>query len=118
MERNAQKRESINVLQEAIDLQIKKSNDYQNPNSTIRQADYYPNGIDDLITTVHAKTLRLRSVTGAMKHDPSYKQNFESIEDSCKDIINYASFIVAYCRGKIDGQDPNRDVFNRPKGKK
>lgn len=111
-------RESVVVLQEAIELQIKKSADYQNPHSIIKQADYYPNGVDDLITTINAKVLRLRSVTGAMKHDPEYRQNFESIEDSCLDIINYASFVVAYCRGKIDGQDTNRDIFNRPRADK
>src|SRR5665213_2418504 len=34
--------ESVKVLQECIDLQLKKSRDYQNPASTIKQADYYP----------------------------------------------------------------------------
>ena len=34
--------ESIKVLLEALDIQRKKSTDYQNPNSSIHQADYYP----------------------------------------------------------------------------
>jgi hypothetical protein len=38
--------------------------------------------------------------------------NFESIEDTYKDMINYCSFAVAYARGKMEGQDPQRDMFN------
>ena len=34
-------KESLKVLQTAAEIQNKKSNDYQNPNSRIRQADYY-----------------------------------------------------------------------------
>lgn len=106
-------RESVNVLQECIDLQRKKSNDYQNPNSSVRQADYYPSGCLTLLDTIQAKTLRMRSVMEAMVNDPSYNPNFESLEDSAKDLINYASFFVAYMRGKIDGQKPERDYLNR-----
>lgn len=32
---------SLKVLQRAAEIQAKKSNDYQNPNSRIKQADYY-----------------------------------------------------------------------------
>ena len=35
------------------------------------------------------------------------------MEDSFKDLINYSSFAVQYCRGKIPGQSPNRDFLNR-----
>jgi hypothetical protein len=48
-----------------------------------------------------------------MENDPGYEPNFESIEDSLKDLINYASFAVAYSRGKIDGQRADRDFLNR-----
>lgn len=106
-------RESVKVLQECIDLQRKKSNDYQNPNSKIKQADYYPSGCLTILEIMHAKMLRMRSVMEAMQNDPNYKQNFESLEDSAKDLINYASFFVAYSRGKVDGQDPDRDFLNR-----
>jgi hypothetical protein len=47
-------RESVNVLQECIDLQEKKSRDYQNPNSSVSQADYYPNGITTISHGSHA----------------------------------------------------------------
>ena len=62
---------------------------------------------------IHTKTLRLWSVLEAMENDPDYQPNFESMEDSFKDLINYSSFAVSYCRGKIPGQSPNRDFLNR-----
>lgn len=107
-------RESVKVLQECIDLQTQKANDYQNPNSKVKQADYYPNGVMTLLDINHAKMLRMQSVVAAMQHDPEYEPNFESIEDSAKDMINYCSFIVSYCRGMMEGQDPNNDFLNRP----
>jgi hypothetical protein len=108
-------RESIKVLQECAELQDRKSRDYQNENSRIVQADYYPRGIASLMDIIHTKTLRLWSVLEAMENDPSYEPNFESVEDSFKDLINYASFGVAYARGKIPGQDPDKDFLNRTK---
>lgn len=105
--------ESVNVLMECIDLQKKKSLDYQNPNSIIKQADYYPNGCSTILDVIHAKVLRMRSVMEAMQNDLNYKPNFESLEDSAKDLINYASFFVSYSRGKMDGQDISRDFLNR-----
>ena len=83
-------RYSVNVLRECIDLQNEKANDYQNPNSTIKQADYYPSGCLTILEIIQAKVLRMRSVMEAMQNDPNYKPNFESLEDSAKDLINYA----------------------------
>jgi hypothetical protein len=111
----AEVKESISVLQECAALQLKKSNDYQNPNSRIKQADYYPRGVASILDTIHGKVLRAYSVMEAMENDPNYKPNFESLEDSFKDMINYASFAVAYSRGKIEGQDGTRDFLNKPK---
>lgn len=108
-----QTRESVKVLHECIELQTAKANDYQNPNSKIKQADYYPNGVMTLLDINHAKMLRMQSVVAAMQNDPTYKPNFESLEDSAKDMINYCSFIVSYCRGKMEGQNSNHDFLNR-----
>lgn len=104
--------ESAKVLQECIDLQLRKSRDYQNPNSTVKQADYYPNGVITIYDIMHAKMLRMKSVMEAMQSD-GYDPNFESLEDSAKDLINYASFFVSYCRNKIPGQDADHDAFNK-----
>jgi hypothetical protein len=108
-----QDRESVRVLQECIDLQRKKARDYQNPNSSIKQSDYYPSGCLTIFEIMQAKMLRMRSVIEAMQYDPEYTPNFESLEDSAKDLANYCSFFVSYSRGKIDGQDTTRDFLNR-----
>ena len=106
---------SIKVLQECAELQQRKSRDYQNPNSRIKQADYYPRGIASILDIIYAKTLRMYSVLEAMESDPEYDPNFESLEDSGKDLINYASFLVAYMRHGVDGQDLDKDFLNRKK---
>jgi hypothetical protein len=106
-------KESLKVLSECAEIQIKKSNDYQNPNSRIVQADYYPRGVASIMDIINAKVLRLWSVIEAMESDKNYNPNYESIEDSAKDLINYASFLVAYSRGKIPGQDASKDFLNR-----
>src|SRR5579864_8096807 len=93
-------RHSVAVLRECIDLQNKKANDYQNKLSTVKQADYYPSGLVTLLDIMHAKQLRMRSMVEAMQNDPNYTPSFEGIEDSLKDLINYASFAVSYLRYK------------------
>jgi hypothetical protein len=108
-------KESLKILQKAAEVQTKKSNDYQNPNSRIRQAMYYPRGCASILDTISSKVLRMQSVLEAMEQDPNYDPNFESLEDSCVDLINYASFFAAYMNNGIDGQDPSRDFLNRPK---
>jgi|TARA_R100000005_G_C4811618_1_gene97749 hypothetical protein len=108
-------KESLKVLQKAAEIQNKKGNDYQNPNSRVRQAMYYPRGCATILDTMQAKVLRIQSVLEAMEQDKNYDPNFESLEDSCIDIINYASFFVAYMNGHIDGQHPDNDFLNRPK---
>jgi hypothetical protein len=106
-------KESIKVLEEAKQLQLKKANDYQNSNSNIVQADYYPNGCSTILDIMNTKILRMRSVIEAMQHDQNYKPNFESLEDSAVDLINYASFFVEYSRGKMIGQHKDKDFLNR-----
>jgi hypothetical protein len=92
--------ESVKVLQECADLQLKKSNDYQNPNSKVKQAMHYRRGVDTIYDIMHGKMLRIQSLLEAKTDNP----NFESLEDSFKDLINYGSFAVSYLRGKMDGQ--------------
>lgn len=104
-------RYSANVLLEAAAIQEKKGQDYQNPLSRVRQSDHYPRGVYTILDTVNGKLLRMYSVLETMEEGG--KVNFESVEDSALDAINYLSFIVAYMRGEIDGQQPNTDIFNR-----
>ena len=104
-------RPSVSVLRECIELQNKKSQDYQGSTTSVQQADYYPSGIKTIYEIMHAKMLRAKSVMEQMEQGGS--QNFESLEDTLKDLCNYASFGVAYLRSQVPGQDESRDVFNR-----
>jgi len=104
-------RESANILMEAAQLQERKGQDYQNPLSRVRQADHYPRGVYTILDTINGKMLRMYSVLETMEQGG--KVNFESVEDSAIDMINYASFLVAYMRGEIDGQEMGKDIFNR-----
>ena len=103
-------KESIIVLQECAELQSKKSEDYQNPNSNVKQADHYRRGVDSIHDTMHGKMLRAQSLL-----ESGDAANFESLEDTYKDLINYASFAVSYIRGKMEGQKPELDYLTRPK---
>ena len=73
--------------------------------------DHYPRGVNTILDTVNGKMLRMYSVLETM--EAGGKVNFESVEDSALDAINYLSFIVAYMRGEIDGQVEGKDIFNR-----
>jgi len=104
-------RYSANVLLEAAAIQDAKGHDYQNPLSRVRQVDHYPRGVNTILDTVNGKMLRMYSVLETM--EAGGKVNFESVEDSALDAINYLSFIVAYMRGEVDGQVEGKDIFNR-----
>jgi hypothetical protein len=104
-------RPSANILLEAADIQERKGQDYNNAVSSVQQADYYPRGVTSILDIVNAKYLRMVSVLETMEAGGNV--NFESVEDSAIDMINYASFIVAYMRGQVPGQNPNHDIFNR-----
>ena len=106
-------KESLKALEEAAAIQNKKSNDYQNAESRIKQAQYYPHGCATILDLIHSKVLRMYSVMEAMENDKNYQPNFESLEDSAIDLINYGSFFVSYMRGKMEGQDPDRNFLNK-----
>jgi hypothetical protein len=101
--------ESVIILQECIALQQAKSQDYQNPNSNVVQAMHYRRGVDSIHDIMQGKLYRAQSLLESGRADSA---NFESLEDTYKDLINYASFAVAWLRGGIPGQDLNRDMFN------
>ena len=106
-------RESVNVLRECIDLQIRKSQDYQNPNSNIVQSMHYRRGVSTIHDMIHQKLLRAQSLLEPVENGEDYNPNFESLEDTYKDLINYASFAVAYLRHEMEGQEADRDILNR-----
>lgn len=106
-------RESVIVLEECIELQKRKSQDYQNPNSNIVQAMHYRRGVSTIHDMISQKLLRAQSLLEAYEYGEGSQPNFESLEDTYKDLINYASFAVSYLRGKMEGQASDRDMLNR-----
>jgi hypothetical protein len=106
--------EAVRVLSECADLQMRKSSDYQNPNSNVKQADHYRRGVGTIHDMVAQKLLRAQSLIETAERSGGTVPNFESLEDTYKDIINYASFAVSYLRGKMNGQRADRDFLNRP----
>lgn len=100
---------SVTVLFEAMDMQFKKNHDYDS--GGITRADYFIHGLDSFEYEVNKKWLRLRSVLWLTKRKISL--NFESVETSLMDAINYLSFMVAWIRHKLEGQDPLKDLYNQ-----
>ena len=80
----------LQILKRAAELQTKKGNDYQNPASRVRQADYYPRGVNTILDIMIGKVLRMQSILDAMENNEDHSENFESLEDSAVDLINYA----------------------------
>lgn len=103
-------RESLKVLRECADMQRKKSSDYQAEESNVTQAMHYRRGVDSIHDILQGKLYRAQSILESGK-----EPNYESLEDTYKDVINYASFAVAWLRGKLPGQPDGRDIFNRRK---
>jgi len=79
----------LNLIQPAIDMVVKKHQDY---NTGISLEDYFPFQDASYVQMLHVKTLRLRSLarTG--------KPNYESALDSVYDLINYAVFYAKFLR--------------------
>ena len=102
------RKESIKVLQECAELQSKKSEDYQSDESSVLQAMHYRRGVDTIHDIIVGKLMRATSLL-----ESGNNPNYESMEDTYKDMINYCSFAVAYMRGKMEGQQAGRDMFNR-----
>ena len=107
------RKESVAVIQECMDLQLRKSKDYQSDTSNVTQSMHYRRGVDTIHDIIIGKLMRATSLL-----ESGNNPNFESLEDTYKDMINYASFAVSYMRGKMDGQNPKHDMFNKPKGPK
>ena len=76
------------TLGNAVEIYTKKSEDYNNESAV---EEYFPFGNISYLQLIHMKYLRIMSV--AKSHS---KPNFESLEDSLLDMINYCSVFVSY----------------------
>lgn len=104
-------RPSVAILEQAIELQRKKGRDYNNALSSVEQADYYEHGVWTLLDVIKTKYLRIKSVLETIEQGG--EPEFESVQDSCLDLINYASFLACYMNGDVPGQKPDKTIFNK-----
>ena len=79
---------AIQIMKDAIALKEKKSKDYQGGLWT--EEDYFPFGHESYLHMIHTKYLRIRSVA------EQENTNFESLEDSLIDMINYCAMYGAW----------------------
>ena len=79
-------KESLKVLQECAELQVKKSEDYQNGQSNVTQAMHYRRGIDSIHDIINGKILRAQSLLES-PDDPNF-ENLESINITTRPLYN------------------------------
>lgn len=96
---------SLTILMEAMELQMRKYEDYNNGVVDIERNNYWIHGIDDLEYEMHKKVLRFRSVLEKLRSGTP--PNFEGLHDTLLDNINYNSFAAALLKGKEPGQKPH-----------
>ena len=83
---------AIQILKDAASLKEQKSADYQG--GKWEEEDYFPFGDQSYMHMIHTKYLRMRSI---MDND---NPNFESLEDTLIDMINYCAMYAAYLENK------------------
>lgn len=83
------------AIKPAMDIVVKKHQDY---NSGVQLEHYFPFGHVSYIQMLHVKHLRLLSLV-----QQNTKPNFESMEDTVKDLLNYTVFYMQYLQ-KLEAQ--------------
>ena len=91
---------AIDIMKDAIALKERKSIDYQG--STWTEADYFPFGDQSYMHMIHTKYLRMRNIMD------SKEVNFESLEDTLVDMINYCAMYAAWLKNQPDIRQDTR----------
>jgi len=82
------KQRYLELIQPAIEIVQKKDQDYGN--AKLGRESYFPFGAKSYVQMLHVKSQRLVSLT----QEENVTPNFESVEDTLKDMINYAVFML------------------------
>lgn len=90
------------ILKDAAELKERKSKDYQGGKWT--EADYFPFGDQSYMHMIHTKYLRMRNIMEAEE------TNFESLEDTLIDMINYCAMYAAW----LENKKLEEDLKNEP----
>ena len=83
---------AIQILKDAAALKELKSKDYQGGKWT--EEDYFPFGDQSYMHMIHTKYLRMRNIMEAEE------TNFESLEDTLIDMINYCAMYAAWLENR------------------
>lgn len=83
---------AVEILKEAAALKELKTKDYQGGMWT--ESDYFPFGHESYMHMIHTKYLRMRNVMEAKD------TNFEALEDTLLDMVNYSAMYCAAIRNK------------------
>ncbi len=87
------------ILKDAAELKEQKSKDYQGGKWS--EQDYFPFGDQSYMHMIHTKYLRMRNIM------ETKNPNFESLEDTLIDMINYCAMYAAWLENKkMDGERP------------
>jgi hypothetical protein len=73
-------------IEDALAVSRKKSADY---NGIVGRASYFPFGMVSYAQMIHIKSTRLVNLVAS-----EAAPNFESVRDTCIDLINYACFLA------------------------
>ena len=82
--------DALQILEDAAELKRLKSQDYQG--GLWSEEDYFPFGHESYMHMIHTKYMRMRSV---MDQD---EPNFESLDDTLIDMINYCAMYAAFIK--------------------
>ena len=89
---------AVEVLREAAELKELKSKDYQG--GKWKESDYFPFGHQSYIHMLWTKILRIRNIA-----EGDQETNFESLEDSLKDLSVYSAMYAAWVMNEKAAQD-------------
>lgn len=92
------RQEYLDLINPAIVMVAKKGEDYNQGEADLGK--YFPFGDYSYIQMIHMKALRLVSLAFL---EVGTKPNYEGIEDTLYDLLNYAVFYLQYLKGSKDG---------------
>jgi hypothetical protein len=84
----------LDLITPLADLVEKKHSDYDT--GGVELEDYFPFGHESYVQMMHVKVMRLVALTNAKK-----APEFEKIEDTVKDLINYSVFYLDFLHEEL-----------------
>jgi hypothetical protein len=88
----------LKLIGPAMELVAKKAQDYGDDAKEVGLHTYFPYGMPSYVQMMHTKTLRLVAITKSGR-----MPNYETVNDTLIDLINYAVFALDYLDKDPDG---------------